>query len=179
VLNQEGFFFDSSVFPAWRPELGYNYRHLPTCPWAFAEFPRLIELPFAAVRRIRLVISLSFLKLFGLRFFRLLYYLFGFPPTLVFDSHLYDFFLTQPVKNLSRLDWRRYALIRNQNHSFQILQGFVDFLKSKNYVFVFMKDMCKSVVKHNESIPIISVSSFDNTAAILTKKTSSKICVEK
>jgi hypothetical protein len=179
VLNQEGFFFDSSVFPAWRPELGYNYRHLPTCPWAFAEFPRLIELPFAAVRHIRLVISLSFLKLFGLRFFRLMYYLFGFPQTLIFDSHLYDFFLTQPVKNLSQLDWRRYALTRNQNNSFQLLQGFVDFLKSNDYVFVFMKDLYDSVVKPNESLPIISVSSFDNKATILPKKTSSKICIQK
>lgn len=62
VLSREGFWYDASIFPSWRPELGYNYRNLPLQPWVYAEFPQLVELPFAAIPITRAVLSFSFFE---------------------------------------------------------------------------------------------------------------------
>src|SRR5262245_47433632 len=72
ILSREGFLYDASVFPAWRPELGYNFSHLPVSPWFYEEYPELPELPFAVLPQSRIVISMSFLKLFGFSFYRLM-----------------------------------------------------------------------------------------------------------
>lgn len=155
ILNREGFLYSASVFPSRRPELGFNYGQLPTQPWVYEEYPKLIEFPFAVVYRIKAIISLSFLKLFGLGFYKLMFHLFGFPDILVFDSHLYDYFPTSPVLNLSRLDWRRYALLRNQKHTLVLLQRFINFLRSKGYVFVSMSELYTNTIQRSEELPII------------------------
>ena len=158
VLSREGFCYDASVFPAWRPELGYNYRGLPTRPWVFAEFPNLVELPFAVVPTVRAVISMSFLKLLGFRFYRLMFYAFGFPEIIIFDSHLHDFFVPQTISSRPRLDWRRHALMRNQNDSLRLVQEFIDFLKDRGYVFVSMYELYKGLIRSAQTLPTVSAS---------------------
>jgi hypothetical protein len=155
-LHREGFEYSANIFPTWRPELGYNYFGLPTSPWTYKEFPNLLELPFAVVPGVRVVISLSFLKLFGLAFYHFLFNTFGLPDILVIDSHLYDFFATSPVLQLSRRDWRRYALLRNQQRVFEILQMLVDLLKERGYSFVFMGELSDELMASRESLPMIS-----------------------
>jgi len=155
ILHREGFLYDASVFPARRPELGYNFANMPTMPWIYAEYP-LVELPFAVILKTRLVISLSFLKLFGLSFYKLMFHLFGFPEIIVFDCHLYDFFLTTPIIEMPRTDWRRYPLTRNLDRSFYLLQGFVDFLRAKGYAFIFMSDLYQHFQQSPQLLPIIS-----------------------
>jgi peptidoglycan/xylan/chitin deacetylase (PgdA/CDA1 family) len=169
ILNREGFCYDASIFPAWRPEQGYNHSHLPTAPWAFTEFPKLVEFPFAVVPKIRTVISFSFLKLLGLRYFRLMLKVFGLPKVLVFDSHLHDFLVTDSIKQLPRSDWRRYALMRNENNTFSMLQEFVDFLRSSGYVFVSMSDLYTSVVESNGRLPMINASAIRSAASFSTE----------
>ncbi len=162
TLYREGFWYDASVFPSWRPEFGYNFRKLPTRPWVYAEFPGFVELPFAVVPKTRIVISMSYLKLFGPRLFHLMFHLFGMPEVLVFDSHLYDFFPTKAVASLSHLDWRRAALMSNQNHSLKIFQEFVSFLKSKGYEFVHMNDLYNAVVTDFQSVPVVHASRLES-----------------
>lgn len=168
VLHREGFLYDASIFPSWRPELKYNFSKAPISPWVYVEFPQLVELPFAVVPKIRIVISLSFLKLLGLNFYRLMFHTFGFPATLIFDTHLYDFFLTSPVQSLSRLDWRRYALMRNQSNTLQLLQEFVDFLISKGYTFVAMGDLYNIVMRSHQAVPVVSAAALGNTTSVVT-----------
>ncbi len=128
-LQAAGFRYDASVFPAWRPELGYDHRSLPAEPFAYEGLDGLVELPFAVTRRGRLVVSLSFLKLFGWAPYRALFRRYGTPDVVVFDSHLYDFFPTSPVTTMRRTDWRRYPLLRNQRRVFPLLQTLVDHLR--------------------------------------------------
>ncbi len=146
LLHDAGFRYDASVFPSWRPELGYDQRHLPATPWRYADLPGLVELPFAVVPRARVVVSLSFLKLLGWSAYRSLFRVFGLPEVVVFDSHLYDFFPTTPVTSLDRADWRRYALGRNQRHVFRLLQRLVDRMRAAGYEFVLMSELYDHVV---------------------------------
>ena len=138
-LAAAGFEYDSSVFPAWRPELGYDFRSLPTTPFVYDS--GLVELPFAVVPKVRVVLSLSFLKLLGWTAYRAMFRSAGLPDVIVFDSHLYDFFPTSPVTGLSRRDWRRYALLRNQGSVFDLLQKLVDRVRREGHEFVLMSDL--------------------------------------
>ena len=138
-LHDAGFSYDSSVFPAWRPELGYDHRKLPAEPFALEGLPGFVELPFAVTRSPRTVVSLSFLKLFGWGPYRLLLRR-GLPGVVVFDSHLYDFFPTAPVTSLRRTDWRRYALLRNQQRVFPLLQRLVDHVREAGYRSALMSE---------------------------------------
>lgn len=140
ILQREGFLYDASVFPTNRPELGYNHLDAPTEPYLHDGSPPMVELPFAVVPKIRLVISMSFLKLFGMGAYRAMFRIFGMPDVLVFDSHLYDFFPALGVR-LRMTNWRRYALMRNGRRTFDLLQSFVDHLRGQGYELIFMSEL--------------------------------------
>ncbi len=161
-LAAAGFEYDSSVFPAWRPELGYDFRSLPDAPFAFAEHPGLVELPFAVVPKVRIVLSLSFLKLLGWPAYAGMFRTLGMPELLVFDSHLYDFFATSPVTSLSRRDWRRYALLRNQDRVFPLLQRLVDRARDAGYEFALMSEMLDQVA--GTGLPAVSAALLGDAA---------------
>lgn len=167
VLAREGFLYDASVFPTWRPELGYNFSKLPTVPWRYSDLAGFTEIPFGVVPGLRLVISLSFLKLFGLGLYRNLFRTFGFPEILVFDSHLYDFFLTGPVAALPKTDWRRFPLTRNQGRVFSLLERFLGLLKAEGYAFVTMSE----VYRYAQTRADLCVSS----RALLDRKVSASV----
>jgi hypothetical protein len=156
-LARHGFAYDASVFPARRPELGYDFSTLPTAPWRWAEHPEIVEIPFAVASPLRFVVSVSFLKLMGLRFFEMVFRATGFPPRLVLDSHLYDFFETSPVRRLSRLDWRRHALLRNQERVLPLMDGFVGLLVRNGYEFVSVGRLHDLLVADRGSLPSVSV----------------------
>lgn len=140
-LRREGFLYDASIFPAFRPELGYNQALMPTHPFVHDGAPSLVELPFAVVPGIRLVISMSYLKLFGFSTYRALFKVFGLPEVLVFDSHLYDYFPRIGVRGLNRTDWKRVALMRNGDRTMTLLQQFLDYLRSVGYELVLMSEL--------------------------------------
>lgn len=156
ALERHGFAYDASVFPARRPELGYDFSALPVHPWRWAEHPGIVEIPFAVVSPLRFVLSVSFLKLMGLRFFEVLFRTVGFPPLLVIDSHLYDFFETSPVRRLSRLDWRRHALLRNQRRAPDLVGGLFALLARHGYAFETVGRVHASLVA-DEALPDIPV----------------------
>lgn len=158
TLARLGFEYDASVFPSRRPELGYDFSALPTTPWRWQEQPGIVEIPFAAASPLRFVVSLSFLKLMGLRFFDLLFRASRPPDLLVLDSHLYDFFSTSPVHSLSVLDWRRYALLRNMRRVFPLLDGFVRLLGRHGYEFATVGEVHDALVARDAPLPTVPLS---------------------
>jgi peptidoglycan/xylan/chitin deacetylase (PgdA/CDA1 family) len=138
ALAAEDFQFSASIFPSHRREMGFDFASLPLEPWMWhaAGQDLLLEIPFAVTRRPRVVICESYLKLLGLGAFKMLHRWGGFPDTLVIDSHLYDFFATAPVLALSRSDYRRHALLRNQRKALVLLDRFLSFLRKNGYRFV-------------------------------------------
>ena len=81
TLMDEGFIYDSSIFPTLRLDhFGYNNLRYPRIPFLFTDGTReLIEVPVAALRGCRLIYSLSFVKLFGHGLFRHLMPVFPLP----------------------------------------------------------------------------------------------------
>lgn len=102
-LRAEGFQYDASVFPTWHPGKA-NRLAWPTQPTlvdaAGRPVPRngkaeataacLVEVPFAVLPRVRLIVSVSFLRLLGLRVYAPLLDRLGLGPVAVIDCHMHD-----------------------------------------------------------------------------------------
>lgn len=130
--------FSSSVFPSLRPGV-FNNLSSPITPYRHAN--GLIELPFAVVRRLRLVVSVSYIKLLGWTLFERLMGTFGLPPVAVIDSHLHDFLETPSYDLLPaplRLAWGV-----NRTRGVEFAGRLVDFLTRRGYAFVTMNEVVR------------------------------------
>lgn len=153
TLREEGFVYDASILPSWRfDEFGFNHLDKPTGPWVYTSRPYpFVELPFGVIPKIRLPISLSYLKLFGWPAYRALLRIFGMPPVLVFNSHPYEYFPTSAVREWP--NWKRHLHLRNIDRSLDILAQFLDFLKLEGYEFIHMHELYEEVC-HQVGAPV-------------------------
>lgn len=165
ALAAEGFEFSASIFPSNRRELGFDHAALPLDPfvWREGEKDLLLEIPFAVSKRPRVVICESYLKLFGLGIFKMLHRLGGFPDTLVIDSHLYDYFATSPVLALSKLDYRRHALLRNQAKALELLDGLLAFLAENGYRFATVGQVHDRCRERRAELPRVGLAHLERT----------------
>jgi hypothetical protein len=107
----------------------------------------LIELPLAVISRIRLVVSLSYVKLLGWKFYDILIRRFGLPGVLVIDSHPYDFFIQN---HLQRIDgWKRWAHGRNASNAMNIFDKLLQTLSSLGYRFVYIDELIESLQRED------------------------------
>lgn len=116
TLDREGFEFDSSIFPSYRPGT-YNNLSAPTEPYRPDNTEQLVELPVGVVPYLRLPTAQSYLKLGGQSYVRLLDMLDP-PDPLVFVSHLHDFIETpaneyrsQPMKTIQKRNLKQSATL--------------------------------------------------------------------
>lgn len=135
-LVKQGFKYDCSVFPYWRPGL-FNYLRSPTTPFSL---PRgLLEIPLSVLPFVRLPISLSYIQFFGWNFYKLFLKFSGWPSLMVFDMHLHNL---KKVKSLKGAPWfARLFYSRNQNKGFQILEEFIKLVKVKGYQSIFLSEL--------------------------------------
>jgi len=70
-LNKEGFLFDSSVIPSFWPKFSFFLK--PSRPYKDTA-SGIFEIPFSVVSPFRLVIALSWIKLFGLSLYKILFH---------------------------------------------------------------------------------------------------------
>ena len=137
LLKQNGFCFSSSVFPSYRPGK-FNNLGKPLKPFVYDN--GIMELPFAATPKLRTVISLSYMKLFGFKTFLTMFRLFGLPNPIVFDSHLHDF-ITNPQSFASLPTKIRLAYAIRRDWGLEYYEQFTSFLRSNGYRFVSMSEM--------------------------------------
>lgn len=133
-----GYAFSSSVFPSLRPGV-FNNLASPLTPYRHAN--GLVELPFAVVRGVRLIVSVSYIKLFGWGLFERLMGRFGLPPVAVIDSHLHDFLDTPSYRLLPaplRLAWGV-----NRMRGIEFAGRLADFLARRGYTFVTMNEIVR------------------------------------
>ncbi len=135
VLKEEGFIYDSSLIPSWRPGVYANLRARRDPYYVDG----LLEIPFSVIsRRLRLPLIMSYMKLFP-RAYQLGFNIFGLPNVVVFDFHLHDLFKTE---SLSKLQWKyRTFHNRNASNALGIFEGFITLLRDKGYDFVTMKEL--------------------------------------
>ena len=131
TLDDEGFAFDSSIFPSYRPGI-YNNLDAPTEPYRPAGTDQLVEFPIGVLPYLRVPTAQSYLKLGGRGYLRLLEQLDP-PEPLVFLSHLHDFIDTpanehrsQPMKAIQQ---------RNLTESATLFRELIQRLTAKGYRF--------------------------------------------
>jgi peptidoglycan/xylan/chitin deacetylase (PgdA/CDA1 family) len=140
-LREHGFRFSASVFPSWRPGK-FNNLSAPLEPFEYSN--GLLELPFAAVPRLRYTISMSYLKLLGYTLNGLIWSTFGLPKVMIIDSHLHDFIVApksfKKLPLLYRIGWGR-----NRGAGLPYLRRLVQTLKAKGYRFITMTELAERI----------------------------------
>lgn len=136
TLADHGVSFSASVFPSWRPGR-FDNRGAPLYPFRRAGTD-LVELPFTVYsRRLRIPVALSYLKLLGTWFERLVR---ARPPNVVvFDMHMHDLVTPSTVEELPR----PYRLVysRRSERGPTILARLVAALRDAGYRFGRMSDL--------------------------------------
>lgn len=129
ILEAEGFRFDSSVFPSYRPGK-YNNLDAPLEPFVPGEADGLVEIPIGAFPGIRVPIAHSYFKFFG----RPLSAWLGrspLPDPLVYNIHLQDLYRTDSHDRLQHP--KRAFMKRNLDSSESILRSNVATLRDRGY----------------------------------------------
>ncbi len=142
TLLDLGFRYDSSIYPSVRPgRLGYNNLHLPVTPFRVTrEADSIIEIPFASLSGVRLVFSLSYVKLFGWKPYEVLMKMFPLPDQIAVLTHPYDHYFHLLPKNTD--GWEKPLLQRNAESAFDLLEKMTIFLRSQGYEFEFLSGLC-------------------------------------
>lgn len=142
TLLDLGFRYDSSIYPSVRPgRPGYNNLHLPAAPFRVTrEADSILEIPFAALPGVRLVFSLSYVKLFGWKTFEALMKMFPLPDQIAVLSHPYDHYFHLLPENTG--GWEKPLLQRNAESAFDLLEKMINSLRGQGYEFEFMSGLC-------------------------------------
>lgn len=162
VLEDEGFAFDSSVFPSYRPGV-YNNLDAPLEPYVPEGVSSLLEIPPSAFPVTRIPTSQSYFKLFGRP---LLSYLSvaRLPPVLVYNVHLQDLYRTE---SHDRLDVpKRWIMKRNLGRSVSMFERNILTILSRGYQPTTMTDVydtyASRVASMNELAATVGVSDNDD-----------------
>ncbi|MBL8098447.1 MAG: polysaccharide deacetylase family protein [Anaerolineales bacterium] len=146
LLDNE-FMYDASVYPSVRPgEFGYSNLHMPNIPFRVkrADGKSLIEFPFTAIEKIRIIFALSYAKLFGWGIYSLLLKTFGLPNHVLLLSHPHDFYFAS-IPNSTVTGAEKFALSRNSAKAFDYFEKMIQFLVKQKYEFVFVSELAKEV----------------------------------
>lgn len=126
-LRDEGFIFDSSVIPSFWPNL--NFFSYPSKP--YRDKNNLLEIPFSTISPFKFVISLSWIRLFGWSFYKLLFNIFSLPNPLIFTFHLHDLWRVENYNDLP-FSWK-LKYIRNKKNGLFVLETFLKYLTSEGF----------------------------------------------
>jgi len=140
LLAAEGVDFDASVFPSWRPGR-FDNRDAPIYPFRDPGSD-IVEIPFTvASERVRVPVSLSYLKLIGRPLESIVYR--SPPECIVFGMHMHDIIVPPTYQGLPL----PYKLVyrRNKHRGAAILDRFIAKLRSHNYQFRKISDLYQSV----------------------------------
>ena len=129
ILDDEGFAFDSSVFPSFRPGV-YNNLNAPIEPFWPDGGESLLEIPLGVVRGIRIPTALSYVKAIGqpmLSLFRVA----PMPSVVVFNIHLQDLYRTDSHAQLQQP--KKTFMLRNMERSAELFESAVNTLIARGY----------------------------------------------
>lgn len=136
ILDDHGVDFSATLFPSWRPGRFNNSRE-PRVPFIH-HHSGVLELPFTVYSNyLRIPISLSYLKLFGRVYERLIRA--GSPNVIIFDLHMHDLDVPETFSHLPRLYQAIYA--RRKHAGADILDRFIQSFQQKEYSFGQITDL--------------------------------------
>jgi len=137
-LEKQGFRFDSSVFPSYYPNpFKYLFRRASVHQ---VRDTGMVEIPNTPVSALRIMLSLSYIKLLGKRAYFGLLRRSRLPETVVFGSHLHDFFTDQDALTRMPMFWR-WVYSRNHDQGLSYLQETLEFFQDRGYAFVHISEV--------------------------------------
>jgi Polysaccharide deacetylase len=150
TLMDYEFQYDASIFPSLRIDKhAYSNLNLPIEPFQFVSGDKqLLELPFACLRTLRMVFSMSYVKLFGFGLYRAAMRMFPLPDIVIMDSHPYDFYI--PLISHHLKGWKKYAHLRNGKHAFLVFDRILKWLKRAGYEFMFMSELTQYLLTNGD-----------------------------
>lgn len=146
-LIDEGFRYDSSCVPSFRPFVYNNIREQRK-PYFIGD-TRFLEIPVSTFPFIRYPVTMSYLQLIGKINFMLLDKLFKMPEPLIFEFHMHDIFLTQSVNELPAL-WQRLYFHNHKSGggALNMFSFILERIISKQYRFVNLKSLYNLYIKN-------------------------------
>jgi len=140
AMEKHGFLYDSSIFPSYFPN---PLRYLFCCKDIhYHKNSKIMEIPFTSISFLRLTLSISYIKLFGMDFYKKLFRLYGLPDVICFDSHLHDFFFIESAYNKLSHFWK-FIYGRNKFRGIDYCIEFLEHIKREGYQFCFMSEIYK------------------------------------
>lgn len=137
-LEKHGFKFDASIFPSYYPNpFKYLFRRADVHVYPGTG---MVEIPNTPVSPLRLMLSLSYVKLLGWPLFRTVLEHSRLPETVIFGSHLHDFFSDREA--IERMPWfwkRLYG--RNHDKGMDCMDKIVKFFGERGYRFRFISEI--------------------------------------
>ena len=147
-LLAEGFLYDSSLFPAFRPGTFNNLR-CPLEPHIVSpqngNGPPLVEIPCAVLRGLRIIVSVSYMRLLGLPFYQMALPLLGLPDVVVIDCHLHDL-APSPAAVRQLPPFWRFVYQRNAGRGTLMLEWLIEYLTQRGYRFTSMEHVARLVL---------------------------------
>lgn len=137
TLAEEGIRYDSSLIPSFRLGVYKNLKS-PITPFHDPTSP-IFELPIGVVPKVRLPVAASYIRLFGLSTYKLLFALFGTPSPLVYLFHLVDLIPTKMRRQLSPF-WR-YVYAKGQRRGFEVFEASVKYFSDQGYKSEYMSTL--------------------------------------
>ncbi|QLD88767.1 polysaccharide deacetylase family protein [Natronomonas salina] len=142
ILADHDVAFSSSLFPSWRPGRFNNFRGSRN-PQSISNRD-IIEIPFTVYSDfLRIPVALSYLKLFGAAFERLVRS--NPPDIIIFDFHMHDLVVPKTFEQLP-LPYRA-VYSRRKHDGFELLDRFICDLQDKGYEFGLIADLYREVQK--------------------------------
>jgi len=134
LLEKHGFLYDSSIFPSYFPN-PFRYLFSNKQIHYFGD-SKIMEIPFTSVTPFRLTLSISYIKLLGVNFFRKL----SLPDVVCFGSHLHDFIHNENSFNKLPLFWK-LIYSRNKLNGIDCCIKFLKHVKQQGYKFCYMSEI--------------------------------------
>jgi len=149
LLAENGFKYDSSIFPSFRPGVFNNLRS-PIKPFLVNE-SGVVEFPCAVLSSfIRIPVSLSYIKLMGKPYWFLLKTM-KLPNLIVSGFHLHDLFQLSSAAEIPLINYspiHRAVLQREylrEKSGMFLLEKLIDMLGQKGYTFVKLRDVYDAI----------------------------------
>lgn len=95
-----------------------------------------MEIPFTSLSPFRITLSISYIKLLGLNFYKKL----ALPNVVCFGSHVHDFIVDDDSFDKLPLIWR-LIYSRNKYNGTELCIDYLEYVRRKGYEFCYMSDI--------------------------------------
>jgi hypothetical protein len=142
-LEKYHFLYDSSIVPSYFPN-PFKYL-LSNRKVHYYKNSDIMEIPFTSLSPLRLPLSVSYIKLLGLKFYTML----SLPDVACFGSHLHDFIIDECSFSKLPLKWK-FIYNRNKYRGIELCMKYLKHVSDKGYSFCFMSEIYNA---HKNSNP--------------------------